>query len=184
MPSPGPGRGWEPVPPQALGPTSGRSAVLGRNALGARATAEGPASKISAQVLQAILSRIASTLLRHSSGVSGSLYSPPRAGRAWRRLWRCAGLIRRRAALISHRPASTSCWESSTAHRGGLTTSPTSLFSPRPSADGCVLTGRLGYSSCESADSSTGWTRCMTGPGPNDEVSSRSVSGPLIAFHA
>src|SRR5215469_6273961 len=44
----------------ALGPTSGRVAVLGRNALGNRATALGPASKISAQVLQAILSRIAS----------------------------------------------------------------------------------------------------------------------------
>src|ERR1700757_3550541 len=31
--------GWEPVPPQTLGPTGGRSAVLGRNALGNRATA-------------------------------------------------------------------------------------------------------------------------------------------------
>src|SRR5215472_6741190 len=44
----------------ALGPTSGRVAVLGRNAFGDRATAVGPASKISAQALQAILSRIAS----------------------------------------------------------------------------------------------------------------------------
>src|SRR5215467_6008610 len=59
MPPPSPGRDWEPVQPQALGPTGGRSAVLGRNALGNRATALGPASKISAQVLRAILSRIA-----------------------------------------------------------------------------------------------------------------------------
>src|SRR5262249_49673648 len=44
----------------APGPTSGRVAVLGRNALGNRATAVGPASKISVQVLLAILSRIAS----------------------------------------------------------------------------------------------------------------------------
>src|SRR5215472_4472885 len=62
-----------------------RVAVLGRNALGDRATAVGPASKISAQALQSILSRVACITTASFLRVSGARFTVSLRARGWRR---------------------------------------------------------------------------------------------------